>query len=125
MKILQIATPAQATFAAFAVKNKKGAWVVERLPVVFFGLIPVTDGPEGKPRHNDNTVEPLVFAGNSAIVASTKQGYLGIDVMATANAVPRDWSKELIAFIASVEAGPKPPAPPAADLGANNSGANL
>lgn len=109
MKILQIATPSQPTFAAFAVKNKKNAWVLERLPVVFFGLIPITNGPDEKIITNENTIEPLVFnlsTNPGTSIASIQPNFLGIEVMSSPNSLPKDWSKELITYIAINEDKP-------------------
>lgn len=106
MKILQIATPQQPVFAAFALRNKKNVPVIEIVPVLFFGLIPITKGPEGKMIENEATIEPLVynFQGAGATIATSHKNFLGIEVRDKGpTTAHKDWNKELISFVAQEE----------------------
>lgn len=102
MKILQIATPQHPTFAHYAVQNKKKAWIIERVPVMFFGLIPVkSDDGKGQ----ETTVEPLVYNYQKAgcSIATSYKNFLGIDILTDPKQAHRDYGKELIAFVAEMD----------------------
>ncbi len=97
MKINQIATPLHQVFASYAVQNKKKAWIVETQPVLFFGLI-----PSGQ---SESSVEALVYNYNKPgiSVATAYDNFLGLDIITKPNQPPKDFNKELIAYIALVE----------------------